>query len=111
MILFTKSDCPNCAYLKGLLTPDSTSNGLQIASLDTDEGLALLALYQGITVAERELPVLVADEEDLSELMVKCEVVTGLDRIVARLLEAGCITLETLAQRPGAECKDGVCKL
>ena len=113
MILFTRRDCPDCAYIKSLLEPGQLADKLQLASVDTDEGLALLALYEGISLAEKELPLLVDHAEDLSDLMVRCEWVTGLDELIARLLERDCISLDKLAgARPGAwGCEEGACRL
>ncbi len=114
MILFTKQDCTNCDYIKALLANSEPGESLRFASLDTDEGVALLALYEGITAAQKEVPVLVDQEEDLSELMVQREVITGLDNIIERLLSEGHVALKAVvraSQAQGKECEGDTCKL
>jgi predicted DCC family thiol-disulfide oxidoreductase YuxK len=114
VILFTKQNCSNCDYVKALLANSSPGGSLRLASLDTDEGLALLALYEGVSVAQKEVPVLIDQEEDLSELMVQREVITGLDSIIERLLAEGHVALKAVvhaAKSSGQECEGDTCKL
>ena len=114
MILFTKQDCSNCEYIKTLLSHSQPGDSLHIASVDTDEGLALLALYEGVSAAQKELPVLVDGEEDLSPLMVQGELVTGLDSIIERLVAEGYVSLKAVvqaAQASGQHCEGDSCAL
>ncbi len=59
MILFTKPNCEKCNFVKRDLPA-----GMDVTTLDisTRDGLAELAFRGLVSVAERELPILVTDD-------------------------------------------------
>ncbi|MGB3975312.1 MAG: hypothetical protein WBM02_05470 [bacterium] len=63
MILFTKTDCGKCDYVKSHF--DLESLGVQIDELsDTNaDALADLAYYELVDTAQKQLPILVTDDE------------------------------------------------
>lgn len=58
MKLFTKPGCDKCDYVKKFI-PDK--NDVKTYNITTPEGLAELAFYELVTVAEKELPILLKD--------------------------------------------------
>jgi len=71
IILFTKKDCQKCDHVK-----EKMPAGLKVMIMDAEtiEGMAEAAYYE---VLEKDMPVLVVDEE----------VVTGAIKIIGRLKE------------------------
>lgn len=71
IILFTKKDCQKCDHVK-----EKMPQGMDINIMDAEsvDGMAEAAYYE---IFEKEMPVLVVDEE----------VVTGAIKILARLKE------------------------
>jgi hypothetical protein len=63
MILFTKTACGKCDYVKNHF--DLANLGIQIDELsDTNaDALADLAYYELVDIAEKQLPILVTDDE------------------------------------------------
>lgn len=63
MILFTKTDCGKCDYVKGKF--DLGAKGVQIEELSDSnaDALANLAFYELVETAEKQLPILVTDDE------------------------------------------------
>ncbi len=63
MILFTKTDCGKCDYVKSHF--DLNTLGVQIDELsDTNaDALADLAFYELVETAEKQLPILVTNDE------------------------------------------------
>jgi hypothetical protein len=64
--LFTKDGCKKCDWVKGKIDLASVA-GLQILTLDGEnaEALAMLAYYECVTLAEKKLPILVSDDEEV----------------------------------------------
>ena len=62
MTLFTKGDCRKCDYLKGKI--DLAALGVQVEELGPEnaDALAHLAWHELVTVAEKQLPILVLDD-------------------------------------------------
>lgn len=58
MKLFTKPGCDKCDYVKKFINKESEVKTYDIA---TSEGLAELAYYELVGVAEKELPILLKD--------------------------------------------------
>ena len=63
MILFTKLECGKCDYVKDKF--DLASMGVQIGELSETnaDALADLAYYELVETAEKQLPILVTDDE------------------------------------------------
>ncbi|MBN1295634.1 hypothetical protein JXA80_02570 [bacterium] len=63
MILFTKIDCGKCDYVKNHF--DLVSLGVQIDELSETnaDALADLAFYELVDTAEKQLPILITDDE------------------------------------------------
>jgi hypothetical protein len=59
MILFTKPDCEKCEYVKRDLPAGAAITTLDITTRD---GLAELAFHGLVSVAEKELPILLQDD-------------------------------------------------
>jgi hypothetical protein len=78
--LFTKPGCSACDIVKKRI--DLKSANVQVFSLNGEdsEALAMLAYYELVALAEKQLPILVADSGD---------VITGPDYI-SRYLEEHC---------------------
>lgn len=57
LILFTKSDCQKCDYIKKRLPEDVK---IRIVDMTTAEGMAEAAYYE---ILDKNLPILVADEK------------------------------------------------
>ena len=57
LILFTKPDCQKCDYIKKGIPEDVK---IRIIDMTTTDGLAEAAYYE---ILEKNLPILVADEE------------------------------------------------
>lgn len=60
MKLFTKQNCQNCEWVKERLL--STDN-IEIIDCESTNGLAEMAYYEIISIAEKRLPILVTDDE------------------------------------------------
>jgi hypothetical protein len=60
--LFTKEGCEKCEWVKSRLADRSVA-GLRVMNLDDDnsEALAMLAYFECVSLAEKKLPILVAD--------------------------------------------------
>ncbi len=63
MILFTKFECGKCEYVKNHF--DLQTMGIQIDELTDSnaDALADLAYYELVDTAEKQLPILVTDDE------------------------------------------------
>lgn len=63
MILFTKTACGKCDYVKNHF--DLKTMGIQIDELSDSnaDALADLAFYELVDTAEKQLPILVTDDE------------------------------------------------
>ncbi len=57
LVLFTKPDCQKCDYIKKRLPEDVK---IRIVDITTTDGMAEAAYYE---ILEKNLPILVADEE------------------------------------------------
>jgi hypothetical protein len=71
MKLFTKPGCEKCDWVKGQMTPE-VKRSVTSMDIQTVDGLAELAYHELVTVAEKQLPILVTPEG---------KVVTGAIRI------------------------------
>jgi hypothetical protein len=80
--LFTKTGCSACELIKSEVDLSSTKD-LQVYTLDGDnpEALAMLAYYELVAFAEKNLPILLADNDDAKQL------ITGPDFIKKYLLD------------------------
>ncbi len=64
--LFTKEGCKKCDWVKGKVDLASIE-GLRVMHLDGEnaEALAMLAYYECVALAEKNLPILVLDDEQV----------------------------------------------
>ena len=64
--LFTKQGCDKCDWVKSKIDMDKL-NDVEILHLDGEnpEALAMLAYFECVTLAEKKLPILVADSGDV----------------------------------------------
>jgi hypothetical protein len=62
-ILFTKPNCTNCNWIKNHC--DLTVVEIHELTDDNAESLGLLAYYECVALAEKALPILVLDEDDI----------------------------------------------
>jgi glutaredoxin 2 len=62
MTLFTKDGCQKCDYVKGKFDLKALGVKVENLSLDNPEALAHLAWHELISVAEKNLPILVLDD-------------------------------------------------
>jgi hypothetical protein len=63
MILFTKPGCKKCDYVKQYISEEMEIQFYDIATVD---GLAELAYHELVTVAEKELPILVREGQPVT---------------------------------------------
>ncbi len=80
--LFTKTGCTACEQIKSEVDLASTKD-LQVYTLDGEnpEALAMLAYYELVSFAEKNLPILLADNNEAKQL------ITGPDYIKKYLQE------------------------
>jgi hypothetical protein len=77
--LFTKNGCKKCDWVKEKVDLDSVKD-LEVLNLDGKnfEALAMLAYYECVTIAEKQLPILIAEDS---------AIVTGAVQIKNHLLQ------------------------
>jgi hypothetical protein len=80
-VLFTKQGCAKCDWVKEKVDIEKVDE-LVIMQLDDDnsDALAMLAFHECVTLAEKKLPILVSDTN---------EVITGALKIKNRLEKLG----------------------
>lgn len=61
MKLFTKPGCEKCDWVKGQM-PAAVKDAVESVDIMTAEGLAELAYHELVTIAEKQLPILVTPE-------------------------------------------------
>lgn len=66
MKLFTKPGCQKCDYIKKEFNLEDL--GVEILDIETVEGLALLAWYELVRTAEKELPILLITDNHEKEI-------------------------------------------
>jgi len=77
--LFTKPGCGKCDWVKSKVDLEAMSR-VQVMQLggDDPEALAMLAYYECVSLSEKQLPILISDEN---------EVITGAGAIRKYLIE------------------------
>lgn len=77
--LFTKEGCGKCDWVKDKVDLESMEN-VQVMKLDGEnpEPLAMLAYFECVTLSEKQLPILVADDH---------KIITGAGHIRKYLVE------------------------
>ena len=63
MTLFTKPDCRKCHYITDKFDLAAIGVAQEVLSSDNPDALAHLAWHELVEVAQRELPILVLDNE------------------------------------------------
>jgi len=66
MFLFTKQSCGKCDWIKSNLDLERLKD-VKVMQLDGEnsEALALLAYYECVSLSEKKLPILVADDKQV----------------------------------------------
>ena len=64
--LFTKQGCDKCDWVKDKVNL-SEREDVQVLSLDEDnsDALAMLAYYECVTLAEKKLPILISESDEV----------------------------------------------
>lgn len=83
-ILFTKTGCPKCELLKSDLD-ERVLDSVNVVTLTDDnaEALALLAYYECVSLAEKQLPILVEDSEERHIITGKTNIIDFLELMSA----------------------------
>lgn len=64
MVLFTKVGCEKCEWVKKHVDLDAAGVRVVVLGEENYEGLAELAWFSGVRLAETQLPILAREQED-----------------------------------------------